>query len=58
MTSKKKIFFFDDPRDVTDLVMNGDLSDIEDIGLADADENPIDELPVNHNITRIGQDVT
>jgi hypothetical protein len=37
--------------------MNGDLSDIEDIGLADADENLIDELPVNHNITRIGQDV-
>jgi hypothetical protein len=60
MTSKKKKFFFDGPRDVqelTDLVMNGDLSDIEDIGLADADENLIDELPVNHNITRIGQDV-
>jgi hypothetical protein len=37
--------------------MNGDLSDIEDIGLDDADENLIDELPVNHIVTRIGQDV-
>jgi hypothetical protein len=60
MTIKKIKIFLDDPRDVqelTDLIMNGDLSDIEDIGLANADENHIDELPVNHIVTRIGQDV-
>jgi hypothetical protein len=41
MSSKKKIYFFDDPSDVqelTDLLMNEDLSDIEDIGLADIDD--------------------
>jgi hypothetical protein len=39
MTSKKKIYFFmihpSDVQELTDLLMNEDLSDIEDIGLAD-----------------------
>jgi hypothetical protein len=43
-----------DVQELTDLLMNEDLSDIEDIGLADIDEDLIDELIVNHNITRIG----
>jgi hypothetical protein len=43
-----------DVQELTDLLMNEDLSDIEDIGLADIDEDLIDELMVNHNSTRIG----
>jgi hypothetical protein len=43
-----------DVQELTDLLMHEDLSDIEDIGLADIDEDLIDELIVNHNITRIG----